>query len=85
MDKEKFEQALQIREDIEKLTKELRRLSDGQWNDLTIELPTGYYNNGDPITRYANFTGQIGVEIGEAVKEIVTSYINELETRFNEL
>ena len=85
MDVEKFNSAIDLRGKIDCLNKNLSDLKRGLWDEVKIELKTGYSDMGRDLTCKTTIEGQIGWEIEAAIKKIITEQIDKLEAQFNEL
>ena len=85
MDTEKFNSAIDLRGKIDRLNNNLFDLKGGQWDEIKIELKTGYSDMGRDLTCKTTIKGKIGWEIEAAIKKIITEHIDELEAQFNEL
>lgn len=85
MDVEKFNSAIDLRGKIDCLNNNLSDLKRGLWNEVKIELKTGYSDMGRDLTCKTTINGEIGWKIEAAIKKIITEQIDELEAQFNEL
>lgn len=85
MDVEKFNSAIDLRGKIDCLNNNLSDLKRGLWDEVKIELKTGYSDMGHDLTCKTTIEGQIGWEIEAAIKKIITEQIDKLEAQFNEL
>lgn len=85
MNVEKFAEALKIKSERDHLEAELHSLKGGRWNEVQIELKTGYCDMGSDITRRATFKDDVAMEICEAIDNIVKAHIARFEKQFNEL
>lgn len=86
MDKEKFERAKLIANEIEDLKSELKSLEGARWTQgVNLKVKTGYLDMGMDLHARANFDKEVGRRIGGAVRTIVENRIKELEEEFKSL
>lgn len=85
MEEEKFIKAMKIVNELDDLKSQTKSLSGGHWDDVSIELKTGYYDMGHALKKNATFKGEIGERIGDAVRDIIAQRIEHLEKEFKEL
>lgn len=86
MEKEKFERAKLITNEIEDLKSQLKSLEGSQWDKgVIIEVKTGYSDMGRDLHARANFDDVVGLAIGMSVRTIVENRIKKLEDEFNAL
>lgn len=86
MDKEKFERAKMITNEIEDLKRQLKSLDKSHWDKgVIIEVKTGYSDMGRDLHARANFDNVVGLAIGMSVHTIVENRINKLEDEFKSL
>ena len=86
MDKEKFERAKLITNEIEDLKSQLKSLEGSHWDrGVIIEVKTGYSDMGRDLHARANFDYVVGIAIGMSVCTIVENRIKKLEDEFNAL
>ena len=86
MDKEKFERAKLITNEIEDLKRQLKSLDKSHWDKgVIIEVKTGYSDRGRDLHAIANFDNVVGLAIGMSVRTIVENRINKLEDEFKSL
>ena len=86
MDKEKFERAKMITDEIEDLKSQLKSLDKSHWDKgVIIEVKTGYSDMGRDLHARANFDNVVGLAIGMSVRTIVDNRINKLEDEFKSL
>lgn len=86
MDKEKFERAKMITNEIEDLKSQLKSLDKSHWDKgVIIEVKTGYSDIGRDLHARANFDNVVGLAIGMSVRTIVENRINKLEDEFKSL
>lgn len=86
MDKEKFERAKLITNEIEDLKSQLKSLEGSHWDKgVIIEVKTGYSDMGRDLHARANFDGVVGLAIGMDVRTIIENRINKLEDEFKSL
>ena len=86
MDQEKYIRAVEIKNKIGSLQKNLKDLKGGYWDKFCIELKTGYSDMGrDIITRSTVFDEEIGYKIRDFISDIISNKIAELEKEFENL
>ena len=86
MDQEKYKRAVEIKDKISSLQRNLEDLKGGYWNKTCIELKTGYSDMGrDIITRSTVFDEEIGYKIRDFITDIISNKIAELEKEFENL
>lgn len=86
MDKEKFERAKLITDEIEDLKSQLKSLEGSHWDKgVIIEVKTGYSDMGRDLHARANFDDVVGLAIGMSVRTIIENRINKLEDEFKSL
>lgn len=86
MEQEKYKRAVEIKNKIGSLQKNLKDLKGGYWDKICIELKTGYSDMGrDIITRSTVFDEEIGYKIRDFINDIISNKIAELEKEFENL
>ena len=85
MEQEKYKRAVEIKDKIYSLQKNLEDLKGGYWDKAKIELKTGYSDMGMDITRSTVFDEEIGYKIRGFIEGIINSKIAELEKEFKSL
>ena len=85
MDVEKYKRAVEIKDKISSLQRNLEDLKDGYWNKTCIELKTGYSDIGRYIPRSTVFDEEIGYKIRDFITDIISNRIAELEKEFENL
>lgn len=85
MDLEKYKRAVEIKDKIHSLQRNLEDLKGGNWNKVQIELKTGYSDMGMDITRSTVFDEEIGYKIHEFINDTISNKIAELEKEFESL
>ena len=85
MDIEKFNRGAEIKSKIDCLKANLKDLKKGRWKEVKIELKTGYSDMGRDLKCSTTIEGEIGWEIEDAIRKIITEHIAKLEVEFNEL
>ena len=85
MDQEKYKRAVEIKEKIFSLQKNLEDLKGGHWDKTRIELKTGYSNMGMDFTVSTTFDEEIGYKIRDFINGIIGNKIAELEKEFKSL
>lgn len=85
MDQEKYKRAVEIKDKISSLQRNLEDLKGGYWNKTYIELKTGYSDMGNYITRSTVLDEEIGYKIRDFINDIISNKIAELEKEFENL
>lgn len=86
MDKEKFERAKLITNEIEDLECQLKSLDKSYWDEgVIIAVKTGYSGMGIDLHAIANFDNVVGLAIKMSVHAIVKNRIKRLEDEFKSL
>lgn len=85
MDQEKYKRAVEIKDKIGSLQKNLEDLKGGYWDKTCIELKTGYSHMGRDITCSTVFDEEIGYKIRDFINDIISNKIAELEKEFENL
>ena len=85
MEEEKYKRAVEIKDKIYSLRKNLEDLKGGYWDKTKIELKTGYSDMGMDITRSTVFEEEIGYKIRDFINGIIGNKIAELEKEFKSL
>ena len=85
MDLEKYKRAVEIKDKIFSLQRNLEDLKGGFWDNTRIELKTGYSDMGMDITRSTVFDEEIGNELHDFIVDTINKKINDLEKEFEEL
>jgi hypothetical protein len=85
MKEEKYKKAVEIKNKIYSLQKNLENLEGGNWDKPRIELKTGYSDMGMDITRSTVFDEEIGYKIYDFIKDTINNKIAELEKEFESL
>ena len=85
MEEEKYKRAVEIKDKIYSLQKNLEDLKGGHWDKTKIELKTGYSDMGMDITRSTVFEEEIGYKIRDFINGIIGNKIAELEKEFKSL
>mgnify|MGYP003421912135 CR=1 FL=1 len=85
MEEEKYKRAVEIKDKIYSLRKNLEDLKGGYWDKTKIELKTGYSDMGMDITRSTVFDEEIGYKIRDFINGIISNKIAELEKEFKSL
>lgn len=85
MKEEKYKRAVEIKGKIYSLQKNLEDLKGGYWDNVRIELKTGYSDMGMEITRSTVFDEEIGYKIRDFINDIISNKIAELEKEFENL
>ena len=81
-----FRIAEENRNATEDLKKQLENINNGAWHlGCEIILKTGYSDMGHDYTTKANFKGDIGTKVVQAIRDIVSSHIEILDKEFEEL
>ena len=79
MEEEKYKRAVEIKDKIYSLQKNLEDLKGGHWDKTKIELKTGYSDMGMDITRSTVFEEEIGYKMRDCRNGIISNKIAELE------
>ena len=85
MKEEKYKRALEIKNKIYSLQKNLEDLKGGHWDETRIVLKTGYSDMGMDLTRSTVFDEEIGYKIRDFINNIINNKIVELEKEFENL
>ena len=85
MDIDKYNEAVKIKDEIDDLESELKRMKQSLCNDIKIELKTGYADMGRDLTNTVRFQGDTAVEIYKAISDIIKGRLAQLEQQFDEL
>ena len=85
MDQEKYKRAVEIKDKIYSLQKNLEDLKGGHWDKTRIELKTGYSDMGMNFTVSTTFDKEIGYKIRDFINDIISNKIAELEKEFENL
>lgn len=85
MKEEKYKKAVEIKEKIYSLQRNLEDLKGGYWDKTKIELKTGYSDMGMDITRSTTFDEEIGYKIHDFINDTINNKIAELEKEFESL
>lgn len=85
MEEEKYKKALEIKGKIFSLQKNLEDLKGGHWDEVRVELKTGYSDMGMDLTRSTTFDEEIGYKIRDFINDIISHKIAELEKEFETL
>ena len=85
MDLEKYKRAVEIKDKIYSLQKNLEDLKGGYWDKTYIELKTGYSDMGRDYTVSTTFDKEIGYKIHEFINDTINNKIAELEKEFENL
>ncbi len=85
MKEEKYKKAVEIKNKIYSLQKNLEDLKGGYWDKMRIELKTGYSDMGMDLTRSTVFDEEIGYKIRDFINDTIKKKINDLETEFEAL
>lgn len=85
MDLEKYKRAVEIKDKIYSLQKNIEDLKGGYWDKMRIELKTGYSDMGMDITRSTTFDEEIGYKVREFINDTINNKIAELEKEFESL
>ena len=85
MEEEKYKKALEIKSKIFQLQRNLEDLKGGYWDNIRIELKTGYSDMGMDITRSTIFDEEIGYKIRDFINDTISNKIAELEKEFEKL
>ena len=85
MDQEKYKRAVEIKDKISSLQRNLEDLKGGYWNKTCIELKTGYSDMGMYIPRSTVLDEEIGYKIRDFINGIISNKIVELEKEFENL
>ena len=85
MKEEKYKKAVEIKDKIFSLQRNLEDLKGGHWDKTQIELKTGYSDMGLDITRSTVFDEEIGYKIRDFINDTVNNKIAELEKEFENL
>lgn len=80
MEEEKYKRAVEIKDKIYSLQKNLEDLKGGYWDKAKIELDMGM-----DITRSTVFEEEIGYKIRDFINGIISNKIAELEKEFKSL
>lgn len=85
MKEEKYKRAVEIKDKIFSLQRNLEDLKGGFWDKTYIELKTGYSDMGMDITRSTVFDEEIGYKIRDFINGTISNRIAELEKEFESL
>lgn len=85
MKEEKYKRAVEIKDKIFSLQRNLEDLKGGFWDNTRIELKTGYSDMGMDITRSTVFDEEIGYKIRDFINDTISNRIAELEKEFENL
>ncbi len=85
MEEEKYKKAVEIKDKIFSLQRNLEDLKGGYWDKTQIELKTGYSDMGLDITRSTVFDEEMGYKIRDFINDTVNNKIAELEKEFENL
>ena len=85
MEEEKYKRAIEIKDKIFSLQRNLEDLKGGYWDKTKIELETGYSDMGMDITRSTVFDEEIGYKIRDFINDTISNRIAELEKEFENL
>lgn len=85
MKEEKYKRAIEIKDKIFSLQRNLEDLKGGYWDKTKIELETGYSEMGMGITRSTVFDEEIGYKIRDFINNTINNRITELEKEFENL
>ena len=85
MEEEKYKRAVEIKDKIFSLQRNLEDLKGGFWDKTKIELKTGYSDMGMDITRSTVFDEEIGYKIRDFINDTISNRIAELEKEFESL
>ena len=85
MDQETYKRAVEIKDKISSLERNLEDLKGGYWNKTCIELKTGYSDMGMYIPRSTVLDEEIGYKIRDFINDIISNKIAELEKEFENL
>lgn len=85
MEEEKYKRAVEIKDKIYSLQKNLEDLKGGYWDKTRIELKTGYSDMGRDITCSTVFDEEIGYKLYDFINETISNKIAELEKEFETL
>jgi len=85
MKEEKYKRAVEIKDKIYSLQKNLEDLKGGHWDKTRIELKTGYSDMGMDFTVSTTFDEEIGYKIRDFINDTINSKIAELENEFENL
>ena len=85
MKEEKYKRAVEIKDKIFSLQRNLEDLKGGFWDNTRIELKTGYSDMGMDITRSTVFDEEIGYKIRDFINDTISNRIAELEKEFESL
>lgn len=85
MKEEKYKRAVEIKDKIYSLQKNLEDLKGGHWDKTKIELKTGYSDMGMNFTVSTTFDEEIGYKIRDFINDTINSKIAELEKEFENL
>lgn len=82
---EKYKRAVDIKNKIYSLQKNLEDLKGGHWDKTRIELKTGYSDMGMDFKCSTTFDEEIGYKICDFINETINNKIAELEKEFENL
>ena len=85
MKEEKYKRAVEIKDKIYSLQKNLEDLKGGHWDKTRIELKTGYSDMGMDFTVSTTFDEEIGYKIRDFINDTINKKIAELEKEFENL
>ena len=85
MEEEKYKRAVEIKDKIYSLQKNLEDLKGGNWDKTRIELKTGYSDMGMEFKCLTTFDEEIGYKIHDFINDTISNKIAELEKDFEAL
>lgn len=85
MEEEKYKRAVDIKGRIYSLQRNLEDLKGGYWDEVRIELKTGYSDMGMDFTVSTTFDEEVGNELHNFIVDTIKNKINNLEKEFEEL
>jgi hypothetical protein len=85
MEEEKYKRALEIKGKIFSLQRNLEDLKGGYWDEVRIELKTGYSDMGMDIVRSTVFDEEIGIQLHNFIVDTINKKIDDLEKEFEAL
>lgn len=85
MEEEKYKRAVEIKDKIYSLQKNLEDLKGGHWDKTRIELKTGYSDMGMEFKCSTIFDEEIGYKLHDFINDTISNKIAELEKEFETL
>lgn len=85
MEEEKYKRAVEIKDKIYSLQKNLEDLKGGHWDKTRIELKTGYSDMGMEFKCSTTFDEEIGYKLHDFINDTISNKIAELEKEFEAL